>query len=436
MTAQAETQPVELSPDKWGLMIKFYRDRLASLDDEIRAAEKEIRLESRSGQDRQELGQIQPGRQKKKNQAVVILSVPEASKATLTLSYIVYGPSWQPSYDLRVNSETKSLELSYDANVTQNTGEDWTSVNLALSTARPEIGGAQPDLPPGTCPSTIRPAARAAAPVSAAPPASGAPNQMFSEAATEAPASEDKAAPDITATSATVSSGAIAVMFNIAGTASIASDNTSHRVAIMTKAFAAVFRYSAAPKLSQHAYLKAKVVNDTDFPFLPGATKVFLDGSFIANSSIDLVAPAEEFWTYLGVDEGVKVDYKLVKVYQDAQGVFAQRTRYIYQYETKITNNKKLDAEIVVWDQLPVSTDQKIVVKLIDPKYVKDTDNLKKNNQDFLEWLFTLKPQEAKTIGFSFSVEYPTGTERFGAVAGLLLLSGVPDSQHEARGDS
>ncbi len=412
VTAQAETQPVELSPDKWGLMIKFYRDRLASLDDEIRAAEKEIRaLNLDLGKINQELGQIQPGRQKKKNQAVVILSVPEASKATLTLSYIVYGPSWQPSYDLRVNSETKSLELSYDANVTQNTGEDWTSVNLALSTARPEIGGAQPDLSPWYLSFyDNRPAARAAAPVSAAPPASGAPNQMFSEAATEAPASEDKAAPDITATSATVSSGAIAVMFNIAGTASIASDNTSHRVAIMTKAFAAVFRYSAAPKLSQHAYLKAKVVNDTDFPFLPGATKVFLDGSFIANSSIDLVAPAEEFWTYLGVDEGVKVDYKLVKVYQDAQGVFAQRTRYIYQYETKITNNKKLDAEIVVWDQLPVSTDQKIVVKLIDPKYVKDTDNLKKNNQDFLEWLFTLKPQEAKTIGFSFSVEYPTGT--------------------------
>jgi len=105
----------------------------------------------------------------------------------------------------------------------------------------------------------------------------------------------------------------------------------------------------------------------------------------------------------------VKVEYKLIKTYRDDQGLFAQRTRYVYQYETKIANNKKTDAEIVLWDQLPVSTDQKIVVKLLDPKYVKDTDSLKRNKQDFLEWLMTLKPQESRTIPFSFSVEYPAG---------------------------
>ena len=107
----------------------------------------------------------------------------------------------------------------------------------------------------------------------------------------------------------------------------------------------------------------------------------------------------------------MKVEYRLVKSYQDQQGVFAQRTRFVYQYETKITNNKKADAEMVVWDQLPISTDQKIIVKLLDPKYVKDSDTLKRDKQDFLEWLVTLKPQEARTIGFSFSVEYPAGAE-------------------------
>jgi len=55
----------------------------------------------------------------------------------------------------------------------------------------------------------------------------------------------------------------------------------------------------APPSFPPNAYLKAKVVNETDFPFLPGATKVFLDGDFVANSGMDLVAPAEEFWTFL-----------------------------------------------------------------------------------------------------------------------------------------
>jgi len=281
-------------------------------------------------------------------------------------------------------------------------------VELALSTARPEIGGAQPELTPWNLSLyDNRPSAKSALSAAGAP-APAAVNQMFSADA-DKPAPATQSEPSFAAANAAVSSGAAAVTFGISGKASIASDNTSHRVSIMTKSFAAVFRYSSAPKLSAYAYLKAKVVNETDFPFLPGATKVFLDGDFVANSGMDLVAPAEEFWTFLGIDEGVKVEYKLIKTYRDDQGLFAQRTRYVYQYETKIANNKKTDAEIVLWDQLPVSTDQKIVVKLLDPKYVKDTDSLKRNKQDFLEWLMTLKPQESRTIPFSFSVEYPAG---------------------------
>jgi uncharacterized protein (TIGR02231 family) len=412
VTSQVEGQAPELSPDKWLLVLKLYRDRLAGLDEEIRGAEKDIRgLNLELGKVNQELGQVQSGRQKKKNQAVVILSLPEASKVSLTLSYAVYGPSWQPTYDLRVSSETKSLELSYNANVIQNTGEDWLNTSLSLSTARPEIGGAQPDLAPWYLSVyENRLASRGSAAAKPAPAAPAAVNQMFSSGADDKQALESMAEADIAATAATVTNGAVAVMFNISGRASIASDNTNHRVSVMTKSFSAVFRYSTAPKLSAYAYLKAKVVNETDFPFLPGVTKVFLDGNFIANSSMGLVAPAQEFWTFLGVDEGVKVEYKLLKMYKDDQGVFAQRTRYVYQYETKITNNKKLDAEIVVWDQLPVSTDQKIVVKLIEPKYTKDTDNLKKDKQDIFEWLLVLKPQESRTIGLSYSVEYPNGT--------------------------
>jgi uncharacterized protein (TIGR02231 family) len=132
-----------------------------------------------------------------------------------------------------------------------------------------------------------------------------------------------------------------------------------------------------------------------------------LDGNFLAEAKLDLVAPGEEFWTYLGVDESVKVDYKLLKKYKDEQGVFEKKNRYVYQYETVVTNKKGVDVELVLWDQLPVSTDQKLVVKLIDPKYQKDSDSLKKNSQDMFEWLLSLKPGESRKIGFSYSVEYP-----------------------------
>jgi uncharacterized protein (TIGR02231 family) len=409
VTDTNETAAAELNPDKWVQMIKFYRERLAALDPEIRAAERD-RSGAQAEVDRiqKEIQALSAGRQMKKNQAVVVLSAERPVKAAIALSYAVQGPSWKPVYDLRVDSEKKTIEISYNAYIAQNTGEDWSRVRLSLSTARPEIIGDQPALQPWFI-SPYKPAP--VQPQKAMPKLSEslrmeapAPAQMFN--AFDSDLATGGALPMETR-AAEAQKGAVAVLFSINGESSIESDASKHRVAIMSKSFQVTFRYSSVPKLSPYAYLKAKVKNDSEFPFLPGASKIFLDGNFVADSNLSLVANGEEFWTFLGVDESVKVDYKLLKSYKDEQGVFEKKNRYVYQYETAVTNAKKTDVEIVLWDQLPVSTDQKLVVKLLDPKYQKDTEALKKNNQDMLEWLMTLKPGESRKLPFSYSVEYP-----------------------------
>ena len=73
----------------------------------------------------------------------------------LEVSYVVNRASWKPLYDIRVDSKSKSVNLGYLAQITQNTGEDWTNVNLTLSTAKPGSGNLPPkpqpwyvDIPP------------------------------------------------------------------------------------------------------------------------------------------------------------------------------------------------------------------------------------------------------------------------------------------------
>jgi uncharacterized protein (TIGR02231 family) len=408
----AEEGTTELSPEKWVQMIKFYRERLASLDEEIRAAERDQRIQ-RADLDRigKELASLSSGRQKKSNQAMVIVMADKGGKAEIILSYAVRGPSWIPVYDIRVDSDKRSLSISYNAYITQNTGEDWTAVRLSLSTARPEIGGDQPELEPWYI-QAYKPEAvnQSVSRAKAAPMVKKEMTQnmyqMF-EADTGAGGPSAPEPSPIEIRAAEARKGAVAVVFAINGTTTIDSDAAKHRVSISQGDFQASFRYSAAPKLSPYAYLKAKVKNETEFPFLPGASKVFLDGAFVADSVIDLVSTGEEFWTFLGVDESVKIEYKLLKRIKDEQGVFEKKNRFVYQYETTVTNNKKADVELVLWDQLPISNDQKLVVKLIEPKYQKDTDALKKNNTEMLEWLLNMKPGESKKVPFSFSVEYP-----------------------------
>ena len=64
----------------------------------------------------------------------------------MELSYHVPGASWRPLYDLTLDGE--QLAVSYLAEVTQQTGEDWPAVELTLSTTRRGRHQTLPELEP------------------------------------------------------------------------------------------------------------------------------------------------------------------------------------------------------------------------------------------------------------------------------------------------
>ena len=113
----------------------------------------------------------------------------------------------------------------------------------------------------------------------------------------------------------------------------------------------------------------------------------------------------------MGVDEGIKVEYRFVKKFDETGGIFVEKNKKIFEYLIKITNNKKTQEEIVVWDQLPISQNEKIKVKLIEPSYKEDTEILKINEHKYIEWFFEPKAGEEILIPFKYSVEYPIGTQ-------------------------
>jgi len=239
-------------------------------------------------------------------------------------------------------------------------------------------------------------------------------NQMFTvvgSSRSRDKAKEPAAESEMEKPIAAVQTNATSVAFEIRGKSTIASDSLPHKVTVLIQDFPAEFRYSTAPKLSPHAYLKTKVKNASDFPLLAGVTNVFLDNSFVANASMNQVAPGEDFWTFLGVDGAIKVERKFVRKYEEREGVFDKKTRVVYEYLTEITNNKKSEEELVVWDQVPISSHQDIVVKLVQPQLDKDSPTLKKNEFNYLEWFFKAKPGEKIKIPMVYYVEYPEGKQ-------------------------
>ncbi|NLG18316.1 MAG: mucoidy inhibitor MuiA family protein [Fibrobacter sp.] len=409
--AAQQVPPPELDNTKWLNMVQFYSGRLENLDKEIQASSKQKQiLEDSLHLIARRISDLGRDERSDKNQAVVSFMLEKPGKVNLELSYIIYGPFWKPVYEMRVISDKKLLRMTYKGSLRQSTGEDWKDVRIKLSTATPHISGSQPELSPWHI--NIyqpRPEPRRSERLMAKSAAPAMMNQMmFNDSEIEMLKKETEEAP-LEFEDAQVESGATAVVFAIPGLNTINSDNEEHTVTIVTNEFPAHFRYSSVPKLSQFAYLKAKVKNNTEYSFLPGPANVFLDNSFVAISNMELVTPQEEFWTFLGVDEAVKIEYKLINRLGRNDGVISKKEKFVFNYQISVKNNRKTEEEIVIWDQLPISGSEEIKVELIEPKWKENSSSLKKNEHEYLEWYYKLKAGESVKIPFKFSVEYPEG---------------------------
>ena len=68
------------------------------------------------------------------------------SKIKFDVSYFVTSAGWEPLYDFRVNELDRPLNIIYNANIFQSTGEDWDDVSLTLSSDRPSLNNTKPSL--------------------------------------------------------------------------------------------------------------------------------------------------------------------------------------------------------------------------------------------------------------------------------------------------
>lgn len=76
----------------------------------------------------------------------VKVDAPRVSNANFTFVYYVNGASWYPTYELRSASTAAPLQLTYKANITQQTNEDWRNVPVTLSSANPNRSNVSPEL--------------------------------------------------------------------------------------------------------------------------------------------------------------------------------------------------------------------------------------------------------------------------------------------------
>ncbi|WP_275094512.1 mucoidy inhibitor MuiA family protein [Pseudomonas nitroreducens] len=339
--------------------------------------------------------------------AILRVALEKSAQVQLQLSYTLYDASWRPAYDARLRDGEDKIELTYQGIVRQSSGEDWTDVDLTLSTARPNLGSSVPALSPWFVdtfdPRTVMPARPAPAP--AAPMMA-----MEAKKAQRFVADEQAVAgslAEMPVAVADVSGATTSASFHIPTRATLNSDGSSQKVSIAQFKLPATFRYLATPSLREAAYLQADTRNTSDYPLLPGPLNTYLGNTFVASGQLRAVMPGETFELALGGDEAMSIKRKLVNRYTDYTGLTGGRKRVTYEFRIDAQNNHKTEQRLQFKDQLPISRNEQIKVTLLEP----EGQEAKHEDDGKLLWDWQLKPGEKRSTTLKFSVEYPKELE-------------------------
>jgi uncharacterized protein (TIGR02231 family) len=339
----------------------------------------------------------------------VLLEAAAATEAEIELTYHVKLASWRPLYDLVLDGE--KLKISYLAEITQRSGEDWPEVTLVLSTARQGHRQTLPELtpwyigrpqPPRPGPPRARGTSAAAMPMAAGPPAEGAfgeevaPGQVVAVAA----AARRPAAKVLTAEPGQSESGA-GLIYTVARPLAVPADGDPYKTLVATSEADARLDYLTVPVLAPEAYLRATVTNGP-LLLLPGQARIFHGGQFVGETHLDSVAPGEEFEVQLGVDDQIKVERKLRRRTTSKAVIGSTRTIDI-AYEITVENHRDRTATVSVRDHIPVSTDGDIKVRSRETTPAPEsTDDLGE-----LTWTLVLPAGESSAVRHRFTVEHP-----------------------------
>jgi uncharacterized protein (TIGR02231 family) len=328
---------------------------------------------------------------------IVTLQSKEIVAGRLAVSYLTSGASWIPSYDIRSEITSGKVNLAYKATIQQNTGESWNDVQLTLSTNDPYQNKIKPDLHPwyvdyynfGAINGRMNSYGLTAAPSA----------QYEKKATTDSKAFEMEG--ETAANFTTVINRVLSAEYKIDLPYTIESDDESHLVLVRNLDLTANYRYYTVPKIDPGVFLVAEVLKLEDLQLVPAAANIFFDGTYIGETYIDPTAMNDTLKLSLGKDPNIiakrillKKDYKEKVVGNDIERTYA--------YEISIKNLKANTIELVIEDQIPVTTNGEIVIEAINT----DKANYDKTTGK-LTWTVNLKTKVTDKFNYSFKIKYP-----------------------------
>ncbi|KAH7344652.1 hypothetical protein B0J17DRAFT_712306 [Rhizoctonia solani] len=349
----SNTESLEHFLDVYGSRRDALDTKVQELNMKVDQAEKVLRR----------VGRRKPGRETKgqrRTKIIITVMLKEESKAELMLAYVVSNASWIPIYDIRASvssspNSPSTIALHYRASLTRTTGEDWPEVALTLSTATPYRGNGI--FTHGAIAITF--------------------TFIFTDA-NHAGWREVKIEVKITLTLPT----------RIAEPRELVS-HSSHGLPPQVVRVRTATTLSGPSRMGMHTTKRrecvpeCKIVNSSEFTFLPGEASIFIGDSFVSKSQIQHVPPNDSFQLSLGTDPTLRMTYIPLRTHKGTHSqprfTFPGRQRQPKQITTEYsqhitTRNTRPTAvsALHILDHVPVSGDSTIKVDVTSPQGLRE----------------------------------------------------------------
>lgn len=192
-----------------------------------------------------------------------------------------------------------------------------------------------------------------------------------------------------------------AVEFDINIPYSIKSDNKNTMVEVDRYLLPAKYEYLTVPKVNKDAFLIANIVDWEKYNLLEAEANVFFENRYIGKTIIDVRNISDTLNISLGRDKSVLVKRENIKEYSTKK-FFGNKKEDSRAWRISVRNNKNQPIDIVVVDQIPVSTNQEIEV------VAEDTSKGEVNAENGeVKWRLSLKPADKKEFDLKYKVKYP-----------------------------
>lgn len=326
----------------------------------------------------------------------VAIEAAAPGESVMTVTHYISGAGWRPYYEVDLTRQgNASLTLDRSVLVTQYSGEDWTGIDLTLSTSRPSDQAA---------PSQLWPELRAIAPEEEvmAYDMAGEESRMAAGAAPEA---EPVAAPAPTLTASAGLEGDT-VVYTYPRKVDVASGVADLRLPLDQLTFAPEVEARAVPRLDTQAFVMASFIN-ADEPILPGEALVFREGVLVGGLWLDLIQPGAETELAFGALDTIRIARDMPVRAGGETGILTTSNEVTEEVVITVENLGDESWPLRVIDQVPYSEQTDLEIEMTASPEPTETDV--GAQRGILAWDLELAAGAQTTITLGYSMTWPEG---------------------------